>query len=49
MKFFCKSVLGGWQTFVSFPPNEDGFPIGPVFNKATDLWKWQETALKVLP
>ena len=36
--FTCQSVVGGWQTFdAAF-----NSPIGPVFNKATDLWDWQK-------
>lgn len=34
----CKSVLGGWQTQTI----ESGYLFGPIFNKTTDLWAWQE-------
>lgn len=35
-----KSVLGGWQTEIN------GTLVGPIFNKATDLWAWQRENLK---
>jgi len=36
-KYSCASVLGGWQTQLV----ASGELIGPVFNKVTDLRKWQ--------
>ena len=48
MRFCCISVLGGWQTGVWFDAGitlaagaEMSYPIGPIFNKTTDLWAWQ--------
>ena len=35
----CLSVLGGWQTM------DNGILIGPVFNKISDLWQWQNENL----
>ena len=35
----CLSVLGGWQTM------DNGKLIGPVFNKISDLWQWQNENL----
>ena len=41
MKYVSASVVGGWQTQVV----STGELIGPVFNKATDLWAWQKENL----
>lgn len=42
----CKSVLGGWQTVLveTFNGKEHEYLLGPVFNKTTDLWDWQQRA-----
>jgi hypothetical protein len=52
MHFCCQSVAGGWQTGVWFTAGisfadhpEPTYPIGPVFNKTTDLWDWQRANL----
>jgi hypothetical protein len=34
----CRSVLGGWQTYICGTE----VALGPVFNKSTDLWAWQQ-------
>lgn len=44
IKAACKSVIGGWQTLLTFPDKSEAL-VGPVFNSATDLWQWQETNL----
>jgi hypothetical protein len=41
VEIVCANVGGGWQTEVK----ATGFKFGPVFNKITDLWQWQRTAL----
>ena len=41
-KYISKSVVGGWQT----QQVKDGKLIGPVFNSAPDLWKWQTAHLR---
>lgn len=40
-RYCCKSVVGGWVTF----DNVTGQEVGPIFNSATDLWKWQKESL----
>ena len=44
MKYQCVSVPGGWQT-----QTESGQLIGPVLNRAPDLWKWQAENLNTKP
>lgn len=39
-KFISKSVIGGWQTALVYGEQVE-IAFGPVFNRATDLWKWQ--------
>ncbi len=43
-KFISKSVLGGWQTALVYADSIE-VTFGPVFNRATDLWKWQSVNL----
>lgn len=43
VEFTCISVLGGWQTGIK----GSRVVIGPVFNKTTDLWAWQNSNLDV--
>lgn len=33
----CKSVLGGWQTFIT----HTDVPVGPCFRTTGELWEWQ--------
>lgn len=37
-RFYCQSVVGGWQTF----DRTIGQLIGPAFHNINDLWKWQK-------
>ena len=48
MRFCSMNVPGGWQTGVWFDAGltlaagaDMSYPIGPIFNTATDLWAWQ--------
>jgi hypothetical protein len=44
MKISCLSVVGGWQTVVCFADGAE-WPLGPVFNRVSDLWDWQRENL----
>lgn len=39
--FACQSVPGGWQIKVIATDDL----VGPVFNKTSDLWRWQREYL----
>ena len=44
MKISCLSVVGGWQTVVCFADGAE-WPLGPVFNRVSELWDWQRENL----
>lgn len=44
MKFSCKSVVGGWQTLITFPDGSSSL-VGPVYNDSLTLWDWQRKNL----
>lgn len=44
MNIQCKSVAGGWQTLMMFADGNQSL-VGPVFNRANDLWDWQRANL----
>jgi hypothetical protein len=39
--YYCLSVEGGWQTIMSMTDE----PMGPVFKRIEDLWRWQRINL----
>ena len=45
MKYACWSVVGGWVTARTDSEGNVAEFIGPVFNRITDLWKWQRANL----
>lgn len=44
MEISCANVPGGWQTVV-YTADGNKYPLGPVYNKVTDLWAWQRANL----
>jgi len=44
MKITCISVPGGWQTQVCFADGGE-WPLGPVYNRVSELWDWQRENL----